>query len=183
LPWLNASRIPIQASTAPDLPQKIAQLCGVAKPIFNPSSTPRGTSRGSDLLGPVRHPLGERKMKRRIQYGTDRGIASKEAAKKIRILIADLNRTVQILEEDQTATLDARRYNLMDTIASLEKRLGSIEHLRACQYERARHEPAKAALAYPPVPMATGSNSGPTSAPRFPQARHTNRGSRSDNLT
>ena len=79
-------------------------------------------------------------MRHRIQYGTDRGIASKEAAKKIRILIADLTRAVQILEGDQTRTLDARRNNLIDTIACLEKRLGSIEHLRACKYGRAKHE-------------------------------------------
>jgi hypothetical protein len=99
-------------------------------------------------------------MKKRIQYGTDRGIASKEAAKKIRILIADLTRTVHILEENQTRTLDARRYNLIDTIACLANRLGSIEHLRACKYGRARHEPTGAALAYPPVPIAADSNGG-----------------------
>jgi hypothetical protein len=117
-------------------------------------------------------------MRHRIQYGTDRGIASKEAAKKIRILIADPTRTVQILEGDQTRTLDARRNNLIDTIACLEKRLGSIEHLRACKYGRAKHE-----LTELPVHMATGSNDGLASAARFRQARHANTRSRSDSRT
>jgi hypothetical protein len=92
------------------------------------------------------------KMKHQVQYGTDSGIVSKEAAKKIRILIGDLTRTVQILETDIAAEekrrpqaanpmftrmLDTRRHNLVDTIACLEDRLGSIEHMRAREYGRA----------------------------------------------
>jgi hypothetical protein len=90
------------------------------------------------------------KMKHQVQYGTDRGIVSKEAAKKIRMLVADLTRTVQILESDmatkKTRTLDIRRHNLIDTIVCLEDRLGSIEHLRALEHGRANssrpHAPA-----------------------------------------
>ncbi len=122
-------------------------------------------------------------MKQRIQYGTERSIASKEAAKKIRIFIADLTRTVKTLDGDQTRTLDTRRHNLMDTIACVEKRLGSIEHLRACKYGRAKHQLTGAALAYPPVPMPDGSNTGLTSAPRRPQVFQVNFGSKSDNRT
>jgi len=117
-------------------------------------------------------------MKQRIQYGTERSIASKEAAKKIRIFIADLTRTVKTLDGDQTRTLDTRRHNLMDTIACVEKRLGSIEHLRACKYGRAKHQLTGAALAYPLVAIGAGSNSGRTWAPRRPQALQTNSGSR-----
>jgi hypothetical protein len=81
------------------------------------------------------------KMKHQVQYGTDSGIVSKQAAKKIRMLVADLTRTVQILESDmatkKTRTLDIRCHNLIDTIVCLEDRLGSIEHLRAFKYGRA----------------------------------------------
>ena len=83
-------------------------------------------------------------MKHQVQYGTDRGIVSKEAAKKIRMLVADLTRTVHILESDmatkKTRTLDIRRHNLIDTIACLEDRLGTIEHMRARDYGRANSE-------------------------------------------
>jgi hypothetical protein len=78
------------------------------------------------------------KMKHQVQYGTDSGIVSKQAAKKIRVLVADLTRTVQILESDiatkKTRMLDIRHQNLIDTIACLEDRLASIEHLRAFKY-------------------------------------------------
>ena len=81
------------------------------------------------------------KMKHQIQYGTDSGIVSKQAAKNIRMLVADLTRTVRILESDiaikKTRMLDTRHQNLKDTIACLEDRLGSIEHLRAFRYGRA----------------------------------------------
>jgi hypothetical protein len=80
-----------------------------------------------------------------------------EAAEQIRMLITDLSRTVRILDADiaaeekrsppqdvsdadysaLTSMLDTRRRNLMVTIASLEDRLGSIEHLRS------RGHPAK----------------------------------------
>ena len=79
-------------------------------------------------------------MKHQVQYGTDSGIVSKQAAKKIRMLVAGLTRTVQILENDiatkKTTMLDIRHQNLLDTIACLEDRLGSIEHLRAFKYRR-----------------------------------------------
>jgi hypothetical protein len=81
------------------------------------------------------------KMKHQVQYGSDSGIVSKQAAKKIRMLVADLTRTVQILENyiaiKKTRMLDTRHQNLIDTIACLEDRLGSIEHLRAFKYGRA----------------------------------------------
>ena len=97
-------------------------------------------------------------MKHHRQVGTERGIASSEAAEQIRMLITDLSRTVRILHADiaaeekrfrvqdvsdadysaLTSMLDTRRRNLMATIASLEDRLGSIEHLRS------RGHPAKA---------------------------------------
>jgi hypothetical protein len=93
------------------------------------------------------------KMKHQVQYGTDRGIVSKEAAKKIRMLVADLTRTVQILESDmvtkKTRTLDIRRHNLIDTIVCLEDRLGSIEHLRACKYGRTNSNLPRAPAAPP----------------------------------
>ena len=94
-------------------------------------------------------------MKHQVQYGTDSGIVSKETAKKIRILIADLAHTVQTLEIDIAAEekrrpqvanrmctrmLDTRRHNLIDTIACLEDRLGTIEHMRARDYGRANSE-------------------------------------------
>jgi hypothetical protein len=85
-------------------------------------------------------------MKHQLQIGTERGIVSREAVKQIRILITDLVRTVQNLDADIVAeetrpsadnlafTLDARRHNLMVTIASLEDRLDSIEKMRSRGY-------------------------------------------------
>jgi len=82
-------------------------------------------------------------MKHQVHFGIESGIVSKEAAAKIRILIADLTRTLQMLDaetaaqekrpraEDLRFKLDKRRHNLMVTIASLEDRLGSIEHMQA----------------------------------------------------
>jgi hypothetical protein len=81
-------------------------------------------------------------MKHQLQIGTERGIVSGEAVKQIRILITDLARTVQSLDadivveemrgaDDLVFTLDARRHNLMVTIASLEDRLDSIEKMRS----------------------------------------------------
>ncbi len=90
-------------------------------------------------------------MKHHHQFGTESGIASKEASEQIRMLIADLSRTVQILDADiaaeerrarvqdlsdadysvLTGMLGMRRRNLMVTIASLEDRLESIEHIRS----------------------------------------------------
>jgi hypothetical protein len=85
-------------------------------------------------------------MKHQLQIGTERGIVSGEAVKRIRILITDLARTVQILDADIVAeemrpgaddlvfTLDTRRHNLMVTIASLEDRLDSINKMRSRGY-------------------------------------------------
>jgi hypothetical protein len=90
-------------------------------------------------------------MKHQRQFGTERRIASREAAEQIRMLITDLSRTVQILDADIAAEqerprvydlsdaahpvlarmLGTRRRNLMVTIASLEDRLGSIENMRS----------------------------------------------------
>jgi hypothetical protein len=90
-------------------------------------------------------------MKHHHQFGTESGIASKEASEQIRMLITDLSRTVQILDADiaaeerrarvqdlsdadysvLTGMLGTRRHNLMVTIASLEDRLESIEHIRS----------------------------------------------------
>jgi hypothetical protein len=90
-------------------------------------------------------------MKHHHQFGTESGIASKEASEQIRMLITDLSRTVQILDADiaaeerrarvqdlsdadcsvLTGMLGMRRRNLMVTIASLEDRLESIEHIRS----------------------------------------------------
>jgi hypothetical protein len=98
-------------------------------------------------------------MKHHRQVGTESGIALREAAEQISMLITDLSRTVRILDADiaaeekrsrvqdvsdadysaLTSMLDTRRRNLMVTIASLEDRLGSIEHLL-----RSRGHPAKA---------------------------------------
>jgi hypothetical protein len=97
-------------------------------------------------------------MKHHRQFGTESGIASKEASEQIRMLITDLSRTVQILDADiaaeeqrprmqdlsnadcsvLTRMLVTRCRNLMVTIASLEDRLESIEHIRS------RGHPAKA---------------------------------------
>jgi hypothetical protein len=87
-------------------------------------------------------------MKHQIHFGTESGIVSKEASKKIRLLLADLNRTLQMLDaeiaaqgrprsQDLVLTLDERRHNLLVTIASMEDRLASIEHIRAREYRRA----------------------------------------------
>jgi hypothetical protein len=90
-------------------------------------------------------------MKHHHQFGTESGIASKEASEQIRMLITDLSHTVQILDADiaaeerrarvqdlsdadysvLTGMLGTRRRNLMVTIASLEDRLESIEHIRS----------------------------------------------------
>jgi hypothetical protein len=83
-------------------------------------------------------------MKHQVQYGTDCGMVSKQAAKKVRVLVADLTRAVQILENDiatkKTRMLKTRHQNLIDTIACLEDRLRSIEHLRASKYRRLTDE-------------------------------------------
>ena len=89
-------------------------------------------------------------MKHHRQFGTESGIASR-GAEQIRMLITDLSRTVQTLDADIAAVerrprgqdvsdadysvftrmLGARRRNVMVTIASLEDRLESIEHIRS----------------------------------------------------
>jgi hypothetical protein len=103
------------------------------------------------------------KMKHQVQYGTASGIVSEEAVEKTRILIAELTRTVHILtdvaaEEKRrpqapnsmlTKMLDARCHNLIDTIACLEDRLGTIEHVRARDYGRANSELPCARAALP----------------------------------
>jgi hypothetical protein len=94
-------------------------------------------------------------MKHQRQSGTEIGIASREAAEQIRMLIIDIAHTAQILEaeiatqEEQRARvhdlseadylvlarmLGTRRRNLMVTIASLEDRLGSIEKVRSREH-------------------------------------------------
>jgi hypothetical protein len=90
-------------------------------------------------------------MEHHHQFGTESGIASREAAEQLRMLITDLSRTVQILDADiaaeekrsrvhdlvdadcsvLTRMLGTRRRNLMVTIASLKDRLESIEHIRS----------------------------------------------------
>ncbi len=79
-------------------------------------------------------------MKHPFHVGTESGIASREAAAQIRVLINDLARTVNALNPTDTddlprandaIDLDTRRRNLMTTIASLEDRLGSIEKMRS----------------------------------------------------
>jgi hypothetical protein len=104
------------------------------------------------------------------QFGTESGIASREAAEQIRMLITDLSRTVQILdaeiaaEEERprgqdpadadysvlTRMLGTRRRNLVVTIASLEDRLGCIEHLQS------REHPTKADWSPTAVPWNAG---------------------------
>ena len=89
-------------------------------------------------------------MKHHRQFGTESGSASR-GAEQIRMLITDLSRTVQTLDADIAAEerrprgqdvsdadhsvftrmLRTRRRNLMVTIASLEDRLESIEHIRS----------------------------------------------------
>jgi hypothetical protein len=85
-------------------------------------------------------------MKHQIHLGTESGIVSKEASKKIRLLLTDLTRTLQMLDAEIAAqekrpraedlVLDERRHNLLVTIASMEDRLASIEHIRAREYRR-----------------------------------------------
>jgi hypothetical protein len=95
-------------------------------------------------------------MKHHRQFGTESGIASKEASEQIRMLITDLSRTVQILDADisteeqrprvqdlsdadcsvLTRMLVTRCHNLMVTIALLEDRLESIEHIRSRGIQR-----------------------------------------------
>jgi hypothetical protein len=85
------------------------------------------------------------------QFGNESGIVSRQAAEQIRMLITDLSHTVQILDADiaaeerrarvqdlsdadysvLTGMLGTRRRNLVVTIASLEDRLESIEHIRS----------------------------------------------------
>ena len=91
-------------------------------------------------------------MKRQVHFGTESGIVSNEAVKQIKLLIADLARTVQMLDaeiatrenppraDDLAFMLDKRRHNLMLTVASLEDRLGSIQKMRSRGY-RAQAQP------------------------------------------
>ncbi len=83
-------------------------------------------------------------MERQVQLSTESAILSREAVQ-IRMLITDLNCTVQILDADFAAEkkhprLDdlvlshTRRNNLMVTIACLEDHLGSIERMRSRGY-------------------------------------------------
>ena len=98
-------------------------------------------------------------MKHQIHLGTEGGIVSKEASKKIRLLLADLNRTLQMLDAEIAAqekrpraenlVLDERRHNLLVTIASMEDRLASIEHIRARDYRRAHSNVPHASTAPP----------------------------------
>jgi len=84
-------------------------------------------------------------MERQVQLSTESAILSREAVQQIRMLITDLNCTVQILDADFAAEkkhprLDdlvlshTRRNNLMVTIACLEDHLGSIERMRSRGY-------------------------------------------------
>jgi hypothetical protein len=96
-------------------------------------------------------------MKHQVHLGTESGIVSNEAVKQIKLLIADLARTVQMLDaeiatrqegpraDDLAFMLDQRRHNLVLTVASLEDRLGSIQKVRSRGY-RAQANPT------PPVP-------------------------------
>jgi hypothetical protein len=98
-------------------------------------------------------------MKHQIHLGTESGIVSKESSKKIRLLLADLNRTLQMLDAEIAAqekrpraenlVLDERRHNLLVTIASMEDRLASIEHIRAREYRRAHSSVPHASTAPP----------------------------------
>jgi len=78
-------------------------------------------------------------MKHQVHLGTKSAIVSREAAQ-IRMLVQDLAHTIDILDADVAADLaraddaidpDTRRHNLLVTIASLEDRLVSIEHIRS----------------------------------------------------
>jgi hypothetical protein len=90
-------------------------------------------------------------MKHQVHLGTRSAIASREAAQ-IRLLVEDLAHIVDILDAgvaadlpraDDAIDLDTRRHNLLVTIASLEDRLVSIEHMRS--REDAAHRPGAAA--------------------------------------
>jgi hypothetical protein len=100
-------------------------------------------------------------MKHQIHLGTESGIVSEEASKKIRLLLADLTRTLRMLDaesaaqekrpraEDLVLTLDERRHNLLVTIAFMEDRLASIEHIRARKHRRAHSSLPQASTATP----------------------------------
>jgi hypothetical protein len=86
-------------------------------------------------------------MKHQVHLATRSAIVSREAAQ-IRMLVEDLAHTVDILDArvaadlpraDGAIDLDTRRHNLLVTIASLEDRLVSIEHMRS--REDAAHRP------------------------------------------
>lgn len=94
-----------------------------------------------------RLPPGGNEMKHQLHIGTESGIVSREAVRQIRILIADLARTLRNLDADivvgemrprahdpASRALDMRRHNLVVTIASLEDRLESIEKVRSRGY-------------------------------------------------
>ncbi len=94
-------------------------------------------------------------MKHQVHFGTDSGIVSTQAATQITMLIADLTRTVDVLDAciaaeenrlrpDDAIELDTRRHNLMVTIASLEDRLGSIEKMRSREYDAPAHSTLRA---------------------------------------
>ena len=76
-------------------------------------------------------------MKHQVHVATESGIVSTEAMMQIRRLITDLARTVGALDATKNGPhadadeLDARRRNLMVTIASLEDRLDCIEKVRS----------------------------------------------------
>jgi hypothetical protein len=79
-------------------------------------------------------------MKHQVHVATESGIVSTEAVVQIRRLITDLARTVDALDAAKNRPsadgydLDARRRNLMVTIASLEDRLDCIEKVRSREY-------------------------------------------------
>jgi hypothetical protein len=84
--------------------------------------------------------LGGVKMERQVQLSTESAIRSRAAVDQIRMLLTDLNHTVQILDADmrlRTIRADdlvlyhARRHNLMVTIGCLENHLASIERMRS----------------------------------------------------
>ena len=81
-------------------------------------------------------------MKHQVHVATESGIVSTEAVMQIRRLIAELARTVDVLDAAKNRPradandLDTRRRNLMVTIASLEDRLDCIEKVRSRVGER-----------------------------------------------
>jgi len=102
-------------------------------------------------------------MKHQVHLGTERGIVSIQAAMQIRALIDDLSHIVDVLDAgiaadlplaDDAIDLDTRRHNLMVTIAVLEDRLGSIEHMRS------REDAAQANSTLPRARARTASLSG-----------------------